>query len=435
MIEKTKAIVDHYNLIKSLPTRNVANEPKYVYLATNNARCTIKEIYIKPGDHVKLNQVIGLRDGKFFEQPIHSTVSGTYLGLEKHFHRSGKEVDYLKIENDFKDEFDDSRHERSEEEIAKLTKDEVTEIIKNCSSVGLGGSSFPTYVKFQTNDPIDYVLINAIECEPYLTADHRICLEYGFQIMDGIRYIMQTFKAKKCYICFKNKYKDLKEVFEGLIKATNAQNIEACPVGNFYPQGWEVKMIESCLGIKLETGVLPSKKGIIDFNVSTVLGIWRAIKWNEAVYERNITITGNGIKSPQNFRVRVGTALKDILPYCGGYVDDKPKDLIAGGPMMGASSGSEDIILTKTVTSIIIMNHEDYVEEPCVRCGSCVYSCPCGLKPVQIMNAVKTMDKNKMLELGCQRCIECGLCTYSCTSKIKVTDYIRRAKIFTRGMK
>ena len=434
MIAKTTVIKDVYNLTKSLPTR-VVTKPEFVYIATDNARCTLKELYIKEGEKVKLNQVIGMRDGKFFEQPIHSTVSGTFIGLEKHFHRSGKEVNYIKIKNDFKDEFDESRKERSDEEILKLTKEDMTEIVKNCSSVGLGGSSFPTYIKFQTNDPIEYVLINAVECEPYLTADHRICAEFGYQIMDGIKYIMQAFKAKKCLICIKEKYHDLNDIFNGLINATGAENVEVCRVGNFYPQGWEIKMIESALGIKIPSGILPSKYGIIDFNVSTVLGIWRAIKWNESVYDRNVTITGNGIKSPQNFRVRVGTALKDILPYCNGYVDESPKEIIVGGPMMGVSSVTEDIILTKTVTAIIIMNHENYIEEPCVRCGSCVYSCPCGLQPVQIMNAVKAMNKEKMFALGCNKCIECGLCTYSCTSKIKVTDYVRRAKIFTRGMK
>lgn len=434
MISKTKIIQDRYNLIRSLPTR-VFIDPKYIYLATDNARCTLKEIFIKPGDHVKCCQVVGVRDGKFFEQNIHSTVSGTYIGLEKHLHRSGKVVDFMKIENDFKDEYDESVKERTEEEISKLTKDEMTEIIKDTALVGLGGSSFPTYVKFKTNDPIKYILINGIECEPYITSDHRLMLEFTHQIIQGIQYVLQAFKAEKAIICFKKKYQDLKEVYESVLKIYGEDKIEIKRVGNFYPQGWEIAMIKSALNIDIPHGVLPCKYGIMNFNVSTCLGIWRAIKLNMPVIERNITITGDGVVAPQNFRVRTGTHFRDFLPYIKGYSKDDDKKLfIMGGPMMGVTCPSDDVILSQTVTSIIVLNYFEHKEEPCVRCGSCVYSCPVGLAPVLIMNAVKTLDKDKMFKLNCNKCIECGLCTYACTSKIRVTDYVRRAKIMTRNI-
>jgi electron transport complex protein RnfC len=172
----------------------------------------------------------------------------------------------------------------------------------------------------------------------------------------------------------------------------------------------------------------------MNFNVSTMVGLYKAIKYNMPVIKRFVTITGDGIKKPMNFRVRVGTSVKDLLePYCGGYVHpEKDKVFIIGGPMMGNSVPSDDIILTKTVTSVIVLDKEDNVEQPCVRCGSCVLSCPVHLEPVQIMNAVKAMDKERIKMLNPLRCIECGLCAYSCTSKIQVTDYIRRAKIFAK---
>ena len=418
MIQKTVKIKDTKHLVGALPTIKYL-DPEYVYIATNNARCPKAEVFIKEGDHVNTYQVIGIRHAAFFDQPIHATCSGTFVGLEKHYHRNGKLTDFIKIKNDHKDTYDPSIKERSQEEIAKLTKDEMTEIIKNCALVGLGGSSFPTYVKFQTNKPINLMLINGIECEPYITADHRIMLEYPYRIINGIKYAMQAFGCKKTLICIKSKYKDIAETYEEILKEFPDSGIEICKVKNYYPQGWEVAMIKEATGIKLNPGELPSNRGIINFNVSTMVGIYKAIKYNMPVTKRNITVTGDGIKHPHNFRVLVGTSFLELLPMCGGYKNpDKEKIFI--------------VIITKTVTSIIVLNKTDYKEEPCVRCGSCVLSCPAGLEPVQIMNAVKSLDKERIKALNPLRCIECGLCAYVCTSKIQVTDFVRRAKIFAK---
>ena len=432
MIQKTEKIKDTKHLVGALPTIKYL-DPEYVYIATNNARCPKAEVFIHEGDHVNTYQVIGIRHAAFFDQPIHATCSGTFVGLEKHYHRNGKLTDFIKIKNDHKDTYDPSVKERTPEEIAKLTKDEMAEIIKNCALVGLGGSSFPTYVKFQTNKPINLMLINGIECEPYITADHRIMLEYPYRIINGIKYAMQAFGCKKTLICIKSKYQDIADTYEEILKEFPDSGIEICKVKNYYPQGWEVAMIKEATGIKLNPGELPSNRGIINFNVSTMVGIYKAIKYNMPVTKRNITVTGDGIKHPHNFRVLVGTSFLELLPMCGGYKNpDKEKIFILGGPMMGASVPSDDVIITKTVTSIIVLDKTEYKEEPCVRCGSCVLSCPAGLEPVQIMNAVKSLDKERIKALNPLRCIECGLCTYVCTSKIQVTDFVRRAKIFAK---
>lgn len=433
MIAKTTHIKDTKKLVGSLPAMRYT-EPKYLYIAMANARCPKADLYIKEGDHVNSCQVIGMRHAAFFDQPIHATCSGTFVGIEKHYHRNGKLTDFIKIENDFKDTIDPSVHERSKEEIAALSKEEMTEIVKNCALVGLGGSSFPTYIKFQTDKPIDMILVNGIECEPYITADHRLMLEYPYRIMDAIKYAMQAFKCHKAKICIKSKYEDIKKVYTEIIREYEGSGIELCCVGNYYPQGWEVAMIKEATGIQLKPGELPSNRGIMNFNVSTMVGLYKAIKYNMPVIKRFVTITGDGIKNPMNFRVRVGTSVKDLLDqYCGGYINpDKDKIFIIGGPMMGNSVPSDDIIITKTVTSVIVLDKMDEPEEPCVRCGSCVLSCPVHLEPVQIMNAVKSLDKERIKMLNPLRCIECGLCAYSCTSKIQVTDYVRRAKIFAK---
>ena len=432
MIAKTRHIKDTKKIVGLLPAVRYV-DPKYVYLPVTNARCATGELYIKEGDHVNCAQVIGMRHGPFFDQPIHSTVSGTFIGLEKHYHRNGKLVDFAKIENDFKDTFDPAAKKRSPEEIAKLTKEEMTQIIKDNALVGLGGSSFPTYIKFQTDKKIDMILVNGIECEPYITADHRLMLEFPYRVIDGIKYVMQAFNCKHAKICIKSKYKDIKAVYDQVLKEYEGSGIELCLVGNYYPQGWEVEMIKNATGIQLKPGELPTNRGILNFNVSTIVGLYKAIKYNIPVMKRFITITGDGIKTPKNFRVRVGTSIKDLIPLCDGYKNpEKDKVFILGGPMMGASVPSDDIIISKTVTSILVFDKVDFKEEPCVRCGSCVLSCPVHLEPVQIMNAVKAMDKERIKMLNPLRCIECGLCSYSCTSKIPVTDYVRRAKIFAK---
>lgn len=434
MIKKTTHIDDTKKLLGELPTLD-ASVPEYLFIATDNARCPKAEVFIKEGDHVNCYQKIGMRHAAFFDQPIHATCSGTFVGYEEHYHRSGKLVKFIKIHNDFLDTKDPSIVERSAKEIGNLTKDDMTTILKECASVGLGGSSFPTYIKFETKNDIKHLLINGIECEPYITADHRIMLEQSNKLIGGIKLLMQAFKCFDARICIKKKYHDIRDAYEQILSRPENKGITLCEVGNFYPQGWEIAMIKSALNIDVPTGSLPSQFGIMNFNVSTVVGIYEAIKFNKPVIERELTITGDAINHPSNLRVRVGTPIQSLIEACGGYKDPEiPKVFILGGPMMGASLPNDDCIITKTVTSVIVLNHEIFKANPCIRCGSCVYSCPVGLEPVAIMNAMNALplDKAKIKALNPLKCIECGLCTYSCTSKLNVTDFVRRAKIIAK---
>lgn len=435
MIKKTKQI-NSAKINRGTLQMLTAPVPEFLYLALTNTRCPKGEWKVKEGDHVNLHQVIGVRHASFFDQNIHATCSGTVVGFEKHYHRSGKQVEFVKIQNDFEDTKDTSCVERSNEDIAKLTKEEMTDIIKDCSCVGLGGSSFPTYVKFQTDRPIKTILINGIECEPGIDADQRLMREEADQLLKGIQYIMQAFKCNDARICIKKKHKDLGDYLEAQCQKPEFvdSHIQVSRLGNFYPEGWEVDMIRNATGIKVESGHLPSEYGIINFNVATTVGIYEAIKFNMPVYERNITISGDGIKNPADFRVRVGSPLQPLLEACGGFIDETPKDVILGGPMMGECVTSTDLILTKTVTSIFVINHEVYEEQPCIRCGSCILSCPVELSPMAIMNTMNTMpvDKAKIKALHPERCIGCGLCTYSCTSKIEVKEFVKRAKLIAR---
>lgn len=428
MIAKTKEIANIRKLTVSLPTIRYV-DPDYVYIGITNARCATGEVFAKVGDYVKVGQLLGMRKGPFFEQPIHSTVSGEIVGIVKKFHRSGKLIEFLQIKNDKKDTWCETAIERTPEEISKLTREDFVQITKDAALVGLGGSSFPTYIKFQTTDPIDTICINAVECEPYLSADHRLIMEFPYRIYNGISYAMQAFNAKKAVICIKKKYQDLYDCLTVAKTRFPNLNVEIKRVGNYYPQGWEIEMIKSALGIRVPAGVLPAKLGIMVFNVSTIVGLYKAVRYNIPVVKRNFTLTGDGITIPQNYRVRLGMSLQELIEKSDGYKGDQNKVLILGGPMMGANLVRDDAVITKTCTSCIILNEHKEVEEPCVRCASCVYSCPAGLQPVSIMQAVKNNDKEALKgKLNIRACILCGMCSYTCTSKIHLTDYCRKAK-------
>ena len=429
MIKKSRKVRDYKALTKALPTLRYLDPPS-VFIHLQNGRCKTYDVYVKEGDHVEIGEVIGVRHGGFFEQPVHSTVSGTIGSISKKFHRTGRKVDCIEIINDFKDTNHKSVFDRTDEEIEKLTQDEMVEIIKEKSLVGLGGSGFPTYIKLGTKEKINTVVINAVECEPYLSSDYRLILEHPGRVVTGLKYVMQALNVKEAVIAIKSEKDPLFQVLNQVLRVRYPEcNIKIAKLGNHYPQGWEIEVFKNALGIDVPFGELPTKYGVIGFNVSTAVGIFDAIKHNLPVTKRHFTMTGDAIKFPQNFRIRVGTSVRELIELCDGYINDIEDVLVVmGGPMMGVSTVSDDVIVSKTTTSVIVLKNVEYKEEPCVRCGSCVYSCPAHLEPVQIMNAVKRNDKDVMKGLEAFKCIECGLCTYVCTSKIHVTDYVRKAK-------
>lgn len=429
MIKKSRKVRDYKLLTKTLPTLRYL-DPESVFIHLTNSRCKTYDLTVQKGDYVKIGEQIGVRHGGFFEQPIHSTVSGYVGEISKKLHRTGRKVDCVEIRNDFKDTYHESIVDRPDSVIEKLTQDDMVQILKEKSLVGLGGSGFPSYIKLATKDPIHTVVINAVECEPYLSSDYRLILEHPGRVLTGLKYIMQALGAKKGMIAIKQKNGPLAEVLNQVLKVRFPElNVEVVKLGNHYPQGWEIEMFKYALGLHIPHGVLPMKYGVIGFNVSTCVGVFDAIKHNLPVTKRHFTLTGDAVKFPQNIRVRVGTSVRELIKQCDGYKPGVDEVIcVMGGPMMGTSTVTDDVIVSKTTTSVILLQNVDYKEEPCVRCSSCVYSCPVHIEPVQIMNAVKRNDKEQMKGLEAFKCIECGLCAYVCTSKIHVTDYVRKAK-------
>ena len=431
MIMKTRNIPDNKSNLKKLPIIH-HKEAEYLYYPITNARCPEGETCVIGGQFVKVGEVIGTRKGAFFEQPIHATASGEIVGIEKHYDSNGKLVDCVILKNDQKYELHESVKDRTDEEIENLTKEDLVNITKEMGLVGLGGSGFPTYIKLNTNEQIDTIVVNGVECEPYLVSDYGLMLNSPHEMIKGLIYVMKAMKAKKGVIAIKKKYKEIQKVLEFALREYPDIDIVVQPVGNYYPQGWELETVKSAIGLTIPQGQLTAKYGVLIFNVSTLASVYHAVKHRMPVLERFFTLSGDGIKN-MNFRARIGTKITDLVKIAGGYLNPEiPKTLIIGGPMMGSNTTSDDIMMTHTTTSMIVLNHQEYFEEPCIHCAACVYSCPVKIQPVQIMNALKLGDTEALEMLNVNKCIECGLCSFVCPSKIHLTQYMRDSKQFLR---
>ena len=432
MIAKTKTIGKVKYLLPHRPLEE-APAPSIVYLAVEHTRAPKGDVFVKEGDHVNFCQKVGMRHGPFFEQPIFSTVSGTVLGIEKHCLYSGKQVNFIKIQNDFKDTLDPAAVERTPEEVNALTKDELVKLAADFALVGLGGSGFPTSVKLATKEPIKHILINGIECEPYLSADQLFMMNYAEDMIHGTALLMKMYDCHDARICVKAIHPEIIEHLNAEIaRLYPGSGMVVAPMKNFYPQGWEVSMIKTALGIEVKPGTLPPQYGIMNVNVATAASLYWAARFNRPTVERYVSFNGDGIAEPKDFLVRLGTPVTDLIPLVGGYTEESGLRMVVGGPMMGIAVPNDDVIITETVTSFLIMKEHGKAEAPCIRCGSCVLSCPAHLEPVLIMEAVKSNDRDRIKALKPLTCVECGLCTYSCTSGIRVTDFIRRAKLLAK---
>lgn len=428
MIGKARKIRDYKNLTKELPTLRYV-DPERVYINLDTSRCKECGLSVAKGAYVKVGQIIGERQGGFFTQPVYSTVSGHVEGIVKKMDPTGEEKDFVVIKNDYKDTYDPSITDRPDSVIEAMTKKDIIDVIKEKALIGLGGSGFPTYVKLGSNEDIHTVVINAVECEPYLSSDYRLIKDRPEQIFNGLKYLMHASGAKKGVIAVKKTKTDLIEVLEKELARFKDLDITIAKLKDYYPQGWEVEVFKNALGVKIPAGQLPMKYGLLMFNVSTTQSVYEAIKHNLPITKRYVTVNGDAIKFPQSIRVRVGTSVKDLIRLSDGYKEDADEvEIVMGGPMMGTAVPTDDVVVTPLTTSVLVFKTKEYKEEPCVRCASCVINCPVDIQPAQIMNAVKRNDKQAAETLDAKKCIECGLCSYVCTSKIEVTDYVRQAK-------
>ena len=381
------------------------------------------------GDEVKVGQKIG-EAGGFISGNIHSSVSGTVIAIEPRRHPTNGEVLSVVIKSDGKDTPAESV--KPAKALEELTPEEIVEIVQENGIVGMGGAGFPTSVKLKPAKPVDTILLNGCECEPYLTADHRVLLEYPDDVIYGLKAVLKAVGAEKGIIAIEDNKPDAIELLTE--KTAGDENIEVVTVRTKYPQGAEKMLIKRVMNRKVPSGGLPADVGVVVSNVSTVKAISDAIQTGMPLVERVVTITGEKIKNPGNFIVKIGTSVKELIDYCGGFTDD---DVLikAGGPMMGFVQGDLDIPIIKGSNGIIAIKTDETVEQPCIKCGRCADVCPMELSPLYFSKFADGENWMGMKEYNVMDCIECRCCEYICSSKIPLVTKIKAGKAAVRGMK
>ena len=407
-----------------LPLQNFP-APKTVVIPLSQHAGAPATPLVKVGDTVKVGQKIGDAAG-FISATVHSSVSGKVTAVGNCLHpNTGAQSPAIEIESDGKNEVHESV--KPCPDWTKLSVDEMVELVKEKGIVGMGGAGFPTSVKLKSPKPIDTILLNGCECEPLLTADHRVMLEYADDIIFGLTVMLKTIGAEKGIIVIEDNKHDAIELLQS--KAASISNIEICVAATKYPQGAEKMLIKRALGRAVPSGALPLDVGVVVSNVSTVKAISDAIQTGMPLVERVLTVTGEKISKPGNYVVKIGTSVKEIVAYCGG-VTDEDTAIKLGGPMMGFSVTDLNVPVIKATNGIIAI--EPAVSDPaaCIRCGRCADVCPMELLPLYYPIYAGADNAEGLKEKSVRDCMECGCCEFICSSRIPLRSSIKYGKKF-----
>ena len=390
---------------------------------------------VKKGDEVKVGTIIA-QAGGFVSANIHSSVSGKVLKIDNVYDSSGypKPAVFISVEGDEWEEGIDRSPAIVKE--CNLDAKEIVAKISAAGIVGLGGATFPTHVKLSPppGNKAEILIVNAVECEPYLTSDHVLMLEHGEEIMIGVSILMKAIQVNKAVIGVENNKKDAIAHLTKL--ATAYPGIEVMPLKVQYPQGGEKQLIDAVIRKQVKSGALPISTGAVVQNVGTVFAVYEAVQKNKPLVERIVTVTGKKLSRPSNLLVRIGTPIAALIEAAGGLPENTGK-IIGGGPMMGRALLSPDVPVTKGSSGVLILDREEAVRKPmrdCIRCAKCVGVCPMGLNPAFLMRDTlykswETAEKGNVVD-----CIECGSCSFTCPANRPLLDYIRQAKKTVMGI-
>jgi electron transport complex protein RnfC len=384
---------------------------------------------VKKGDTVKTGQLIAQSSG-FVSANIHASVSGTVAKIDNVLDSSGfsRNAIHINVEGDEWIETIDKTSDIVKE--IKASPEEIIKKVQEAGIVGLGGATFPSHIKLAVppGKKAEVLLINGVECEPYLTADHRLMLEKGMEVLIGTQLLMMALNVDKAYIGIENNKPDAIKQLTNL--ANDFKGIEITPLKVKYPQGGEKQLIKAIIHREVPSGALPIDVGAVVHNVGTAFAVYEAVQKNKPLFERVVTVTGKSISNPSNFMVRIGTPTSQLIEAAGGFPNDTGK-VVSGGPMMGKALKSLDAPIGKGSSGVLLFKNEEAARkpiEPCIRCGKCVAVCPMGLEPYLLMTLA---DKKMWGESEAERtmdCIECGSCMYTCPADRPLLDYIRLGK-------
>ena len=389
---------------------------------------------VKAKDEVQLGQKIGEAEA-FVSSPVHSSVAGTVKKIEARPHPGGAKIDAIVISPSDGDQTLPPRG--TQKDVAELSPDEIKEAVKNAGLVGLGGAGFPTHIKLSPpkDKSIDTIVINGAECEPYLTSDHHMMLEAPEDLVYGAKLIMRASGAKQAFIGIESNKPQAIEKLSNLVSP--GDHIEVVPLEVKYPQGAEKMLIKAAVNREVPAGGLPMDAGVGVNNATGAVAVARAVRDGLPVIERIVTVTGKGIKNPQNVRVRVGTPIRDVIEFCGGLTPDARK-VIMGGPMMGIAQSTLDVPIIKASGGILILTDSEISEmkpHACIRCGKCVNACPMGLVPSKLGAFIEREMFDKIEAYNVNDCMECGCCVYVCPAKRPMVQWIKVGKAVLRARK
>jgi len=403
----------------------------YIPLSQHLGKVCIPEV--KAGDAVLVGQRIAAAAAQIYA-PIHASISGKVAAIQDWPHPLLGRCKAIVVESDGKDQSLDFRT-KSVEEARKLTSENIRQIVFEAGIVGMGGASFPTHVKLNPPKPVEALIINGAECEPYLTSDYRLMLEKTEEILHGVDLIAKCLGVKKVYIAIEDNKPEAIKVFGDELRALPGRqagkSYELKVLKSAYPQGGEKQLIRNILGKEVPSAKLPFDIGVVVHNVATAFAIYEAVYKGKPLYERVVTVTGSCLSNPKNLLVRIGTPIRELINSCGP-LKEEPAKIILGGPMMGIAQYTDMVPVVKSTTGIILFPQDEAElgeEEFCIRCGACVRECPAGLMPCLINLA---SEKGLWLQTklyGAADCIECGLCNYVCPANRRLVQSIKRAKL------
>ena len=402
---------------KISPTKKIIDDLKIqiVYIPLETKIGIKYDMTVSIGDYVCIGTVIGKSIST--DMPLLSSVSGIVVGIKNKYISNGKEVECIVIENDFKERYLNKVGKKRD--ITKYSKEEFLYMLTYNSVTGMGGSDFPTYIKYSTKEKIKYLIIDGAECEIYASADSYIMYNNPEEILEGIDAIMEIMDIDYAYIAIKE---NNTKVIKKFLKYINTYpHIKIYSIPNVYPSGYERYLVKEILGLSYDK--LPLEVGVINENVSTIYAIYEMLKYHKPLIERVVTISGKGVKNKANYKLRVGTNLSEIILKTDGYNKLNNPVLVAGGAMMGKSIPSDEFIITKDTNCVLVLDDIDEQTSPCIKCGKCTEVCPVNLIPSMIIEKTDKYD-----ELKVNRCVSCGLCSYVCPSKIEVRDIINKIK-------